>query len=169
MLPEGATAPEFGLSGHRRTADRDDADEIREFSLTAMLDGGPALLAFYPGDFSPVCIEELCSLRDLQFKAVDRSAALYGVSRDGLFNPRGVRLRARPAVPAVERRRGRGVPRLRCRPRDGRRGGGGIEAGLPKRTLYVVDDDRTIRYAWQTEDPYEQPDLGAAVGTLAAD
>ena len=47
--------------------------------------------------------------------------------------------------------------------------GGGIEAGLPKRTLYVVDDDRTIRYARRTEDPYEQPDLGPAVGTLAAD
>ena len=47
--------------------------------------------------------------------------------------------------------------------------GRGIEAGLPKRTLYVVDDDRTIRYARRTEDPYEQPDLGPAVGTLAAD
>ena len=46
--------------------------------------------------------------------------------------------------------------------------GRGIEAGLPKQTLYVVDD-RTIRYARQTEDPYEQPDLGPAVGTLSAD
>jgi hypothetical protein len=33
----------------------------------------------------------------------------------------------------------------------------------------VVDDDRTIRYARRTEDPYEQPDLGPAVGTLSAD
>ena len=46
--------------------------------------------------------------------------------------------------------------------------GRGIETSLPKRTLYVADDDRTIRYARQTEDPYEQPDLGPAVGTLSA-
>ena len=55
-------------SGSRVIDGADDGDnstyEIRGFSLTAMLEDGPALLAFYPGDFTPVCPEELCSLRD---------------------------------------------------------------------------------------------------------
>ena len=47
--------------------------------------------------------------------------------------------------------------------------GGGVEAGLPKRTVYVVDGDGTIRYAWQTDDPHEQPDFEPALGALSAD
>ena len=169
MLPEGTTAPEFELSGVDGADDEDDSTyEIREFSLTAMLEDGPALLAFYPGDFSPVCTEELCSLRDLQFEAVDRSTALYGVSRDSLFTHEGFAYEHDLQFPLLS-----DVGGEVCRGYDAVHEtdveGGNVEAGLPKRTLYVVDEDRTIRYAWQTEDPYEQPDLGPAVGTLAAD
>ena len=47
MLPEGVTAPEFGLSGIDGADNGDDSTyKTREFSLTAMLDGGPTLLAF---------------------------------------------------------------------------------------------------------------------------
>ena len=77
VLREDATAPEFELSGIDGPGDEgDDSYEFREFVLSELLEDGPVLLAFYPGDFSPACTEELCSLRDLQFETVDRSTTL---------------------------------------------------------------------------------------------
>ena len=137
MLREGATAPEFELSGIDGPGDEDDdPHEFREFVLSELLKDGPVLLAFYPGDFSPVCIEELCPLRDLQFPL--------------LSDVEGEVCRAYDAVHETDFE-------------------GGIEAGLPKRTVYVVDADRTIRYAWQTDDPHERPYFEPALGALSAD
>ena len=168
MLPEGTTAPKFELSGIDGADDGDDSTyEIREFSLTAMLEDGPALLAFYPGDFSPVCTEELCSLRDLQFETVDRSTTLYGVSRDSLFTHEAFAYEHDLQFPLLS-----DVEGEVCRAYDAVHEtdfGGGVEAGLPKRTVYVVDADRTIRYVWQTDDPYEQPEFEPALGALSAD
>ena len=96
-----------------------------------MLEDGPALLAFYPGDFSPVCTEELCSLRDLQFEAVDRPAALYGVSRDSPFTHEGFACEHDLQFPLSS-----DVEGEVCRDYDAVHEtdveGGGIEAGLPK-------------------------------------
>lgn len=39
---------------------------------------------------------------------------------------------------------------------------------LTKRTLYVIDTDGTITYAWQTDDLYVNPDLDGAVDALEA-
>ena len=50
----GAAAPDFRLMDHTGG----------EVSLYAVLANGPALLAFYPGDFTMVCTKQLCNYRD---------------------------------------------------------------------------------------------------------
>ena len=34
---------------------------------------------------------------------------------------------------------------------------------MPKRTVYFVDETGEIAHAWQTEDPYTNPDVEAMV------
>jgi peroxiredoxin len=46
--------------------------------------------------------------------------------------------------------------------------GDGVEAGLAKRTVYVLDSELTIEYAWQTDDPRVEPDIGEVVDELIA-
>lgn len=40
--------------------------------------------------------------------------------------------------------------------------------GLAKRTLYVLDADRTITYAWQSDDSYVDSKRGEATNALVA-
>lgn len=40
--------------------------------------------------------------------------------------------------------------------------------GLAKRSLFVIDPDRTVRYRWVTDDALVLPDLDAVVAALAA-
>jgi peroxiredoxin len=86
MLSEGTTAPDFDLPGlgEPGSGDDDDSRAFDEFHLEAILEDGPALLAFYPGDFSGPCTEELCSLRDIHLRQLD-FYRVYGISRDSLF------------------------------------------------------------------------------------
>ena len=168
MLREGATAPEFELSGIDGPGDEGhNPHEFREFVLPELLGDGPVLLAFYPGDFSPVCTEELCSLRDLHFETVGASATVYGVSRDSLFTHEAFAYEHDLQFPLLSDVKGEV-----CRAYDAVHEtdfGGGVEAGLPKRTVYVVNANRTIRYAWQADDPYERPHFEPALGALSAD
>lgn len=40
--------------------------------------------------------------------------------------------------------------------------------GLAKRSLFVIDRDRVIRYGWVTDDALETPDVEEALEVLAA-
>ena len=55
MLDTGDRAPEFTLP------DQDGHD----ISLTSLTKDGPAILYFYPADFTPGCTREACSIRDI--------------------------------------------------------------------------------------------------------
>jgi peroxiredoxin Q/BCP len=61
MLSEGTEAPDFTLSG-LGPPDEDGTREFTEYHFGTFAEGSSTLLAFYPGDFSPVCTAELCSL-----------------------------------------------------------------------------------------------------------
>src|SRR4028118_1671618 len=46
--------------------------------------GTPVVLAFYPGDDTPVCTKQLCSYQDDLSLLVDLGAALWGISTQDL-------------------------------------------------------------------------------------
>lgn len=168
MLTQGTTAPGFLLTGIDPTETRsDDTLPIREFSLETLLEAGSVLFAFYPGDFSPVCTEELCSLRDKRVAPAGSAGRYVAISRDSLFTHEAFAYEHDLEFPLLSDVQGevcRAFDALHEDPVQGR----GVEAGLPKRTLYVVAPDRTITYAWQSDDPYVEPDLEAAIEELAA-
>jgi len=70
MLAIGARAPEFTLP---------DADG-QATSLSNLLRGGPLILYFYPGDFTPGCTREACQIRDLHTELDAARISVAGVS-----------------------------------------------------------------------------------------
>lgn len=70
MIRPGDRAPDAEL--------RDDAD--RPVHLADAWRDGPALVVFYPGDFTPVCTAQLCSYRDRWSDFQARGATVVGVN-----------------------------------------------------------------------------------------
>ena len=70
MLETEQKAPEFTLP------DQDGHD----VSLTSLLKSGPAILYFYPADFTPGCTREACSIRDLHREISRAGLTVAGIS-----------------------------------------------------------------------------------------
>ena len=70
MLETEQKAPEFTLP------DQDG----RDVSLTSLLKNGPAILFFYPADFTPGCTKEVCSIRDLHREISRAGLTVAGIS-----------------------------------------------------------------------------------------
>ena len=75
MIEPGAEAPDFSLSGPGRQ-DR----------LAADLRGQTSVLVFYPGDWSPVCTDQLNVYQEVLGELEEQGAKLYGVSVDSAFS-----------------------------------------------------------------------------------
>ncbi len=70
MLNTDEKAPEFTLpdqNGH-------------DISLSSLVKDGPAILYFYPADFTPGCTREACSIRDLHRELTRAGLTVAGVS-----------------------------------------------------------------------------------------
>lgn len=70
MLVSPDKAPEFTLP------DQDGHD----VSLSDLLKDGPAILFFYPADFTPTCTREACSIRDIHREISRAGITVAGIS-----------------------------------------------------------------------------------------
>lgn len=70
MLRPGDNAPEFDLP---------DASGGR-VRLSALLGGGPVVLAFYPADFTPVCTAQACMMRDQHDRLIEAGYRVVAIS-----------------------------------------------------------------------------------------
>ena len=77
MIEPGTKAPDFTL--------RD--QDLSKVSLSDY-EGERVLLVFYPGDFSPVCSDQLSVYQEVLGEISDRGASLVGISVDGVFSTR---------------------------------------------------------------------------------
>jgi thioredoxin-dependent peroxiredoxin len=73
----GRLAPDFTLPGV--VLDAEGGLERRDFTLSAHL-GQPVVLAFYPGDDTPVCTRQMCAYSNELEKFSDVGAAVWGLS-----------------------------------------------------------------------------------------
>jgi peroxiredoxin len=156
MLERGADAPDFELLGT-------DGGEIREYSLSDHLDAGPTVLAFYPQDFSPVCTEELCTLHEGDYFSFVPGVDIFGVSTDGVYSHREFAGKHGIGFPLLSDGDGVVAERYDARydqPHER------FRSRVVKRSLYLVDEDATVRYAWQSDDVETMPDLLAAKARL---
>ena len=156
MLSTGTAAPDFTLPGTGT-----DGAEPSEYSLSAALEDGPVVVSFYLFDFHPACTEHMCDLHDLAWFDLEEGVTVFGISTDRTFSHQAfaeaesldVRLLSDSDGTVAEN-----YDALYDEFKGHKR--------IAKRSVYVVDTDGTIAYAWQTEDPQEQPDWGEAKATL---
>jgi len=80
-IPEtGSAAPGFTLPG---MIVRDGVRTDGEYTLAAEV-GRPVVLAFYPGDATPICTAQLCSYQQELDDFRDLGAVVWGISPQGL-------------------------------------------------------------------------------------
>lgn len=93
MLQPGQPAPDFALP----------TDSGSIYTLADLTAAGPAVLYFYPADFTPVCTAEACALRDLHHELdhgpLDSGLNIAGISPQSPESH--ARFRKRHALPFV--------------------------------------------------------------------
>lgn len=157
MLTEGTTAPTFTLPG------TDGGTEFEKYRLSDLVADGPAILVFYPFDFSPVCTMELCGFRDAEWLTMDESVDVIGISRDACYAHAEFIEANSLTFPLVSDVEGTVTESYEVK-YDEWEG----HPGVPKRAVFIVDTDRTIEYAWETDDAYENPDIDVLFDKITA-
>ena len=157
MVTTGDSAPDF-------SAPLANGDLGETFSLSDRLDEAPLVLAFFPAAFSPTCIGEMATFQDRLADFADAGATIYGISTDlpfaldefredldleyGLISDANHEIA--DAYDATMSFADMGIDEV------------------AKRSVFVVDGDGEITYAWRSDDPGVEPDYDE-IETAATD
>ncbi|HMC05951.1 MAG TPA: peroxiredoxin [Solirubrobacterales bacterium] len=121
----GDRAPDFALHGTGRHA----------YSL-GELRGDWVVLAFYPGDFTPVCTRQFCAYRDAADRLDQLDARVLGISPQSVDSHE--RFRAKYGLT---------VPLLADPSREVIRAYGVLgPGGLVRRSVFIIDPEGVVRY-----------------------
>ena len=119
--------------------------ESADTSLSTLLEDGAVLLVFYTVDFSPDCIDEWCSFRDFDWFTSNDSVQVVGISKSGPYLHRKFIDFLDLTFPLfadknldVAERYGVKYRSFKLFPRA-------------RRSCFLVDRDRRIRYRWLSE------------------
>jgi peroxiredoxin len=154
MLEINAQAPDFSL-----------LDAARKPVTLSGLRGKTVVLAFFPAAFTGVCQKELCSFRDSLAAFNQVNATVLGICVDAPFSNA-----------AFAEKNGLNFPVLSDYQRAAVRAYGVAHddfAGMPgytaaRRSVFVVDGEGVIRYAWGAPNPGVEPDYDAVMKAVAA-
>jgi peroxiredoxin Q/BCP len=98
--------------------------------------GSWLLLAFYPGDFTPVCTRQFCSYRDAADRLDDLDVTVWGISPQSVDSHERFRSKY-----------GLTVPLLADSDREVIRAYGVLgPGGLVRRSIFIVDPEGIVRY-----------------------
>ncbi|MFB6179532.1 MAG: redoxin domain-containing protein [Halorientalis sp.] len=146
MVSVGNSAPDF-------TAPLANGD-IEEFTLSENLDDAPLVLAFFPGAFTSVCSHEMTEFRDRLTAFEDIGATVYGISVDSPFALNEFRDKLdldfgliSDADKEIIEAYDLGMDFAELGVHD-----------VAKRSVFVVDGDGEVTYAWVSDDPGVEPD-----------
>jgi peroxiredoxin len=122
----GDEAPDFTL--------RDENNQ--EVTLSAMR-GSPVVLVFYPLDFSPLCTNELCGIRD-DFSEFEKSGAkVFGISRDSTWTHKAFKEKEGLKHSLLADMQGNAAKLY---------GAWNEQVGFAERLTVVIDRDGIVRY-----------------------
>ncbi len=149
----GQIAPDFTLPNSELKS-----QNLNDFSSNNVV------LAFYPGAFTGVCTKEMCTLRDSIAKLNELKAQVVGISVDSPF-----------ANKAFAETNQLGFPLLSDTNRDVIKRYGielsnfaGIEGyTAAKRSIFILDQNKVIKYAWVADNPGIEPNYEEIEQVLA--
>ncbi len=139
MIEAGSKAPDFTLSDH-------DGSNV---SL-ADFAGSKLVLAFYPGDFSAVCTDQLSIYEEVRGEIEERGATLAGVSVDSAYCHAAFREKLGLSIPLLADFHPKGEV---CRAY------GALieERGHANRSLVLIGTDGTVLWSYAAPTPLEIP------------
>lgn len=131
------------------------------YRLSDQLADRPVVLAFYAFDFHPSCTREMCDLRDLEWFSVHEHVTPLGLSTDRVFSHGAFAAEYGLDFPLLSDSDGTvseeyGV--LYDEVNGHRR--------VSKRAVFVVGEDRGIRYRWVADELPTQPDWAEVQAAL---
>ncbi len=130
VLPAGAPAPDFNLRS-----------SSGEWSSLHDLRGQPVILAFYPGDWSPVCGDQLALYNEILPMFEEHGAQLLGISVDGYWSHRAYARDLKLNFPILSDFEPKGEVAQKYgvyRSKD----------GTSQRALFVIDREGIIRWSY---------------------
>jgi peroxiredoxin len=139
LIEPGATAPDFTL--------RDHGGKERSLSDFA---GRKLVLAFYPGDFSPVCSDQLSVYQEVLGEIESRGAQLVGVSVDSTWSHRAFRKQLNLEMPLLSDFHPKGEM-------SSAYGAYLPDWGTTNRSLVLVDEGGVVRWSHAEETPGTVP------------
>ena len=148
MASVGEMAPDFTLTAHDKST----------VTLSEMR-GERIILAFYPAAFTGVCTKEMCTFTDAMAGLDAAGTSVLGISVDSPFSNG-----------AFASENGIGFPLLSDVHRDVVNAYGValddfVIAGytVAQRSVFVVEADGSIGFAWVADNPGQEPDYEAAL------
>lgn len=140
----GDHAPEFGALDSK----------LKEKKLSDYK-GQKTVLAFFPGAFTSVCTKEMCTFRDSMAAFNDLNAKVVGISVDSPFS-----------LAEFAKQNNLSFDLLSDANREISRKYGALHEdfvnvkGLTasKRSVFILDKEGTVKYAWVSDDPGKEPD-----------
>ena len=148
MASVGVMAPDFTLTAHDKST----------VTLSEMR-GERIILAFYPAAFTGVCTKEMCTFTDAMAGLDAAGASVLGISVDSPFSNG-----------AFASENGIGFPLLSDVHRDAVNAYGValddfVIAGytVAQRSVFVVEADGSIGFAWVADNPGQEPDYEAVL------
>ena len=142
----GSQAPDFTLL---------DTTE-QQVTLSAQK-GKNVVIFFFPKAFTSVCTEELCTVRDTLGQYESLNAQVFGISVDPI-----------EVLASYKAEQNYNFPLLSDSSKEVSRAFGSLyDAGVSKRSAFVIDRDGVVRYAEVLEDGFQQPDFSAINKALA--
>jgi peroxiredoxin len=149
MIAVGATAPDFSLR---------DQDGI-EVSLSDYR-GRKILLVFYPGDFSPVCGDQLSIYQEVKPELAERGLELVGISVDSFYSHKAFQEKLGIDTTLLSDFEPKGeVARAYGSYLDG--------PGFANRTLVLVGEEGTVTWAYESPNPGDFPGPNVIFDALA--
>jgi glutaredoxin-dependent peroxiredoxin len=149
----GSKAPDFTLVNQDR----------QPVTLSALVQNGPVVLAFFPGAFSSVCQNELCTFRD-SFATLEQSKAqVVGVSTDTFFTLKAWADQQGFTFPLLSDYNKEVIAAYDVVNPDMI----GLK-NIAKRAVFVLDRDGVVRHREVLEDARNEPDYGAIHRALAS-
>jgi glutaredoxin-dependent peroxiredoxin len=153
MVKTGSPAPDFKLFNHNK----------QEVSL-ASLKGKNVVLAFFPAAFTGVCEKEMCTFRDQLASFNDLNATVLGISVDAPFSNAAFAQKNNVNFDLLSDYNRTAVKAFGVNHDD--------FAGMPgytaaKRSVFVLDKEGIVRWAWVAETPKNEPDYEAVRKAVA--
>ncbi|WP_256403843.1 redoxin domain-containing protein [Halorubrum salinum] len=148
MVTKGDSAPTFTLPG---VVD----DTVETFSLADATDQDRAvLLLFYPFDFSPVCTNELCAIRDAEWFEFTPQLDVWAASGDSTYSHQAFGAEYGLNFPLLSDSDGSVAAAYDVCYDEWEN-----HESVPQRAVFLIDSTQTVRYAWSTDDALEKPDF----------